>query len=171
MSQVQLLLSSPMSQKQWYLYICFGTIASDVSEDRLFLHDWTWISLWIKSISNELEITCHVLSSQLSGHCDIIANQLWRHQQSVKRASETRGWCVKILVLKPFMDSLCHVRNKIMSVHLWRTVYALTWVLFWCLFLINTKITLLWAYKQLPTRVHTLFSIYGALWMEFIVSW
>ena len=32
------------------------------------------------------------------------------------------------------MDSLCHVRNKIMYVLLWLTVYALTRVLFWCLF-------------------------------------
>ena len=32
------------------------------------------------------------------------------------------------------MYSLCHVRNKIMHVPLWRTVYALTPVLFWCLF-------------------------------------
>ena len=98
---------------------------------KKFLHDRPWISLWIKSISNELDITCHVLSSQLSGHCDVIANQLWRHQQNVKRASETRGWCVKILILAPFVDSLCHVRNKIMYVLLWRTVYALTRVLFW----------------------------------------
>ena len=63
-----------------------------------FLHDRPWISPWIKSISNELDITCHVFASQLSGHCDVIANRLWRHQQNVKRASETRGWCVKILV-------------------------------------------------------------------------
>ena len=65
---------------------------------RLFLHDRPWISPWIKSISNELDITCHVFASQLSGHCDVIANRLWRHQQNVKRTSETRGWCVKILV-------------------------------------------------------------------------
>ena len=31
------------------------------------------------------------------------------------------------------MDSLCRVRNEIMYVLLWRTVYALTRVLFWCL--------------------------------------
>ena len=51
-----------------------------------------------KSISNELDITCHVFASQLSGHCDVIANRLWRHQQNVKRVSETWGWCVKILI-------------------------------------------------------------------------
>ena len=99
-----------------------------------FLHNRPWISPWIKTISNELDIICHVFASQLSGHCDVIANRLWRHQQNVKRASKTRTWCVKILVLASFMDSLCLVRNKIMYVLLWRTVYALTRVLFWCLF-------------------------------------
>ena len=99
-----------------------------------FLHDRPWISPWIKSISNELDITCHVFVSQLPGHCDVIANPLWRHQQNVKRAREKRGWCVKILVLVSFMDSLCRVRNKIMYVLLWRTVYALTRVLYRCLF-------------------------------------
>ena len=99
-----------------------------------FLHDRPWTSPWIKTISNELDITCHVFASHLSGHCDVIANRLWRHQQNVKRPSETRRWCVKILVLASFMDSLCRVRNKIMYVLLWRTVYALTRVLFSCLF-------------------------------------
>ena len=108
-----------------------------------------------------------MLSSQLSGHCDVITNQLWRHQQNLKWASETRGWYVKILVLAPFMDSLCHVRNKIMYVLLWRTVYALK-CYFGVYFLsccttweINTKITLSWAHKQFATRVHALFSIYS----------
>ena len=99
-----------------------------------FLHDRPSISPWIKSISNQLDITCHVFASQLSGHCDVIANRLWRHQPNVRRASETRGLCVKILVIASFMDSLCRVRNKIMYVLLWRTDYALTRVLFWCLF-------------------------------------
>ena len=93
-----------------------------------------WISPWIKLISNELDITCPVLASQLSGHCGVIANRLWRHQQLVERARETRGWWVKIHVLASCMDLLCRVRNKIMYVLLWRTAYALTWVLFWCLF-------------------------------------
>ena len=53
-----------------------------------------------------------------------------------------------------------------MYVLLWRTVYALTRLLF-CVFFprcrvtreINTKITLSWAHKQFATRVHTLFYI------------
>ena len=32
------------------------------------------------------------------------------------------------------MDSLCHVKNKMMYLLLWRTVSALTWVWFWYLF-------------------------------------
>ena len=60
-----------------------------------FLHDRLWISPWIKSIFNELDITIHVIASQLSGHCDAISNQLWRHQQNENRARETRGRCVK----------------------------------------------------------------------------
>ena len=36
--------------------------------------------------------------------------------------------------LSSFMSSLCRVRNKIMYVLSWQTVYALTRVLFWCLF-------------------------------------
>ena len=100
----------------------------------VFLHDRPWISSWIKSISNELDISCHVFASQLSGHYDVIANRLWRHQQNVKRASETRDDVWRSSFLASFMDSLCRVRNKIIYVLLWRTVYALTRVLFWCLF-------------------------------------
>ena len=75
-----------------YQYVLWGCVI-------YFLHDRPWISLWIKSISNKLDITCHVWTSQLSGHCDTIGNRLWRHQQNVKRTSETRGRCVKIPVL------------------------------------------------------------------------
>ena len=99
-----------------------------------FLHDRPWILPWIKSISNELDITCHVFASQLSDHCDVIANRLWRHQQIIKRASETLDDVWRSSFLVSFMDSLCRVRNKIMYVLLWRTVYALTQVLFRCSF-------------------------------------
>ena len=101
-----------------------------------FLHDRPWILPWIKSISNELDITYHVIASQMSGHCDGISNRLWRHQQNKHRASVTRGRCVKLvvfIVIYGFVMS-CHVRNKIMYVLSWRTVSALTRVLFWNLF-------------------------------------
>ena len=62
-----------------------------------FLHDRPWISPWYKSISNEWDIIIHLIASQLSGHCDVISNRLWRHQQNENRASETRG-IVKIIV-------------------------------------------------------------------------
>ena len=102
---------------------------------RSFMHDRTWISWpWIKSISNELNITFRVIVSRLSGYFDVIANQLWRHQHSVNRASETRRRCVKIVVFYLFMEKLCRVRNTIMYVLWWRTLYALTRVLFSCLF-------------------------------------
>ena len=102
--------------------------------DGIFLHDRPWISPWIKSISNELDITIHVIASQLFGHCDAISNRLWRHQQNENRASETRGNYFIIVLLSSFTDSFCRVRNKIMYVLSWRTVSALTRVLFWYLF-------------------------------------
>ena len=75
-----------------------------------------------------------MFASQLSGHCNVITDRLWRHQQNMKRASKTRAWCVKILVFRVIVYSLCRIRNKIMYVLLWRTVNAPTPVLFWCLF-------------------------------------
>ena len=99
-----------------------------------FLHDRPCLSQWIKSISNELDIIIHVIASQLSGHCDVISDRLWRHQENKNRASETLGRCVRIVVLSSFINSLCRVRNKIMYVLSWRTVSALTRVLFWCSF-------------------------------------
>ena len=72
-----------------------------------------------------------MFASQLSGHCDLIANRLWRrHQQNVKRASQTRGWCDFSVIY----GLVVSCKNKIMYVRLWRTIYALTRVLFWCLF-------------------------------------
>ena len=99
-----------------------------------FVHDRPWISPWIKSISNELDIAIHVIASQLSCHCDVIGNRLWRHQQNENCVSETRERCVKIIVLSSFMESFCCVRNKIMYVLSWWTISLLTRVLFWCLF-------------------------------------
>ena len=69
------------------------------NDEPFFLHDWSWISPWIKLISTELDITINVIVSQLSGYCDFINNRLWRHQQNVNPASEARGRCVKISIL------------------------------------------------------------------------
>ena len=81
-----------------------------------------------------LDITIHVSASQLSGHCDVISNRLWRHQQNENRTNETRGRCVRIVFLLSFVGSLGRVRNKIMYILSIRTVSVLTRVLFWCLF-------------------------------------
>ena len=61
----------------------------------MILHDRLWISPWIKSISNELDITIHVIASQLSGHCDPISNRLWRHQQNDKPSEWDMGTMCK----------------------------------------------------------------------------
>ena len=109
-------------------------------------------------------IVSHWIVSQLSGHCDIISNRLWHHQQNENQVGETWERCVKIVVLSLFMDLICHVRNKVIYVLLWQTVSVLTRVLFWCLFPllpckeINPKITLSRELKQFATWVHTLFS-------------
>ena len=75
-----------------------------------FLHDRPWISPWIKSISNELDMTIHVITSQLSGYFDVIKNRLWHHQQNVNPA---RGRCVKIVVFIVILSSLCRVRTQL----------------------------------------------------------
>ena len=143
--------------------------------NRISLHGRSWISPWIKSMSSELDITIHVIMSQLSDHCGVISNRFWSHQRDETRASETRGRCVKIVVLSSFTDSLCHVRNKISYVLLWRTVSTFTQVLFWYSFPsllrneINTNITLSWEPKQFVTGIHTLLSI-SIHWTVFVLK-
>ena len=106
------------------------------------------IDSWFLRIVPQLDITIHVITSQLSGHCDVISNRLWRHQQIENQTSEMRGRYVNIIFIVIY------------------GFYALTWVLFWCFprcFAtreINIKITLSWALKQFVTQVHTLFSIH-----------
>ena len=96
----------------------------------VFLHDRTRKSPWIKSIYSELNITIRVMASELSGYCDVINNRFWRYEQNVSPVRETRGRWVKIVILSSFFSSLCRARNKIMYVFSWRTVSALTRVLF-----------------------------------------
>ena len=78
---------------------------------------------YIKSISNELDITFHVLVSQLSGNCDVINNRLWHQLQNVTRASEKRCWCVKIVFSFVVYGSVCRVRNTIMYAPSWPICY------------------------------------------------
>ena len=63
-----------------------------------FLHNRPWKSAWIKSISSELDITIHVITSQFSFYCDVISNQLWDHHHNEDWASETQARCVKIII-------------------------------------------------------------------------
>ena len=88
-----------------------------------------------KPLLKKLDITFHVLSSQLSGLSDVISNWLWHHQQNANPTSETRGRCVKIVVLSSFKHPLCSVRKKMMiHVLLRRIVYANTRARYWCLY-------------------------------------
>ena len=118
----------------------------------IFSHDQQWISLWIKPISNELDITIQVIASQLSGHCDVINKQLWRHQAEWKPSEWDTGTMWKD---HRFYHHLwiCFVEQKIKCMYSCdklflhslecyfgvyfphcETVSALTRVLFWCLF-------------------------------------
>ena len=88
------------------------------------------------------------------------------------------GMCMRLLSGKSpikaglgqcFLTLTCTIhifksKYRIMYVLAWRTVYALTRGLFWCLFPEKRsnegnkhQITLEWAHKQFVTRVHTLF--------------
>ena len=88
------------------------TVLCDMSG---FLRSRPRILPWTKSISDELDINAHVIASQLSGHCDVISNRLWRHQQNVNRASETRDRCVKIIVFIVIYGFVmpCKKRNNV----------------------------------------------------------
>ena len=66
---------------------------------------------------------------------------------------ENTRWSIRVWV---FDGSEAMNIYRIMYVLAWRTVYALTRVLFWCLWM-NTKITFEWVHKQFVTRVYTLF--------------
>ena len=137
----------------------------------------TAISPWIKSISNELDITIHMISSQLSCHCDVISNQLWRHQQNENWASETRGRCVKIVVfiiIYGFIMS-CKKLNNVCTLMI-NCFCAHSSVILVFISLVDNpgnkhQNNLSWAVKHFVTQVHTLSSIYfnfmGELWGVF----
>ena len=86
-----------------------------------------------------------MIASQLSGHCDVISNRLWHHQNE-NQASETWGWCVKIV-------GFIVIYGFVMSCKKWNNVCTLMTNCF-C-----TKLTLLGKLKQYVTRVYTLFPI------------
>ena len=109
-----------------------------------------------------------MFASQLSVHCDVIANRLWRHQQNIKRARHSTGiMCEdpRFSVIYGFvmsckkLDNVCTLVTNCLCTH-----SSVILVFISCTVCatreINTKITLSWAHKQFATRVHTLFSIY-----------
>ena len=72
--------------------------------NTVFLQDRLWISPWIKSISNELDIIIRVT----------IVWPSWHHHQAIVMSStelKQREWDTGMMC----KDSLCQVRNKIMS--------------------------------------------------------
>ena len=88
--------------------------------------------------------------------CDVMSNRLCRPQQIANTASETQSRCVKIVILSSCMGPLCHVRNIIMYVLSWWSVYVLTECYFGVYFPIceatseiNIKIRLEWVHKWL----------------------
>ena len=134
---------------------------------QYFLHDRPWISPWIKSISNEFDITIHVIASQLSGYSDVINNRLWHHQQNGNPASKARGRCVKLVAFIVICTVVfsCKKENNVCTrvTTCFCTHSSVILVYFPRCFAtreINTKITLSWALKQFVTRVHTFFSIW-----------
>ena len=66
----------------------------------------------------------HVIAQQLSGHCDVISTQLWRHQQNVDRPRSHGDGVWRSSFLSSFMGTFCRVRNQIMCIFSWQTVYA-----------------------------------------------
>ena len=79
-------------------FLCLYTSDIDNYVLTLFLHELPWILPWIKLISNELDITIHMIASQLSHYCDVIGNWLWRHQQNEDRVSEAPWQYVRIFI-------------------------------------------------------------------------
>ena len=128
----------------------------------LSLHERSWILSWIKTISNELDITIHVAASQLYGHRGVISNRLWRYQLNENRASETRGRYVKIVVFIVIYASVMSCKKLNNACTLVTNCFC-THLGVILVFIINTKITLSWALKQFVTRVHRLFSIYPSV--------
>ena len=87
-----------------------------------FLHDWPWISPWIKSMSNELD---HYSRDGIT-----IVWSLCHHQQSIVTSSaEPRP-------SKWDIGTMCKDRHLLSRVRIFSrwTVSALTRGLFWCLF-------------------------------------
>ena len=62
-----------LSINSWFLS-CLVFHCLLVLEEWHILHDRPWITPWIKSISNELDVIFHVRTSQRHVNCDVITN-------------------------------------------------------------------------------------------------
>ena len=97
-------------------------------EHAHFLHDWPWISPWIKAVYKELDITRHASAPYLLGpamHCAINCD--------ANTANGIRGRWMKIVLISSFRGLFCG--RTISFVLLRRTVHALPRVSLWCLVL------------------------------------
>ena len=123
----------------WYICLIW-----EVNQEQIYFLTRPVVNIALnKSISNELDITIHVIASQLPGHCDAISTRLWRHQPNENRASETRGRRVKLVVF-------IVIYGFVMSCKKLNNVYTLV---------TNRFCSLSWALKRFVTRVHILFSM------------
>ena len=105
-----------------------------------------------------------MIASQSPGQCDVHSNRLWSHQQNVKRDSETRDLCVKIIDFIVVYGCImsCKKKNKIFILLgdlFMRSLNCYFGVYCCAIWGINTKITFSWAHEQFATRVYTLFLI------------
>ena len=104
-----------------------------------------------------------MLASQFSSHCDVISNQLWRHQNE-NRANDTRGRSVKIvnlIVIHGFVNNKCmHSRDELFMRSL-ECYFGVYFPRHCATPEINTKIT-----HQFATRANTLYIyIYIYIWL------
>ena len=141
------------------LYHTNNLLLSVVLILRQFFHGRPWISPLIQSISTELDIIIHVIASQSFRHCDVINNRLWGHKNNVNRLSETRGPCVKIIVL---IVSYGFVNSCVILFFSYPRCFATREI--------DTKKTLSWAQKKFATRESTSFSIYVSRYPKVVLN-
>ena len=104
--------------------------------------DWVRPIIWVDvSIGNHAKINDEYfifvfIFIQISKCIDFVHHSV--HRQCVYAlhfaVSNTGLMCEDVSFLSSFMDSLCCVKNMIMYVLSWHTVYAFNGVLSWCLF-------------------------------------
>ena len=106
--------------------------------ERYPLHPQTGIEMVLDLKPMTLKISQHWAQSHYRYVC-----QIWKQSNqsilsyTVSHSHHSYGRLRGLpyeTIISSFMDSLCRVRNKVIYVLLWWTVYAPTRVLLWCLF-------------------------------------